>query len=218
MRLEIDIAEHHYNNIMALDSVSLGRVPYKGIIMYSINAIKHGKVLAQEPTKNNLGVDLISRSDALDCVNWGYSFSDIYKKINELPSVTPLLSSELEKNSQKLEKNFGELDCIDRAELLKAMDTWDKFGYTETGCFVRKPKGDYVPYVHYEDMVNCVKNMSSVTPQEPKTGHWTDDGYCSCCNKQTLPLDISGYASGYDSFCPNCGAKMVEPQESEDKE
>jgi hypothetical protein len=49
MRLEIDIAEHHYNNIMALDSVSLGRVPYKGIIMYSINAIKHGKVLDQEP-------------------------------------------------------------------------------------------------------------------------------------------------------------------------
>jgi len=49
MRLEIEIAEHHYNNIMALDSVSLGRVPYKGIIMYSINAIKHGKVLDQEP-------------------------------------------------------------------------------------------------------------------------------------------------------------------------
>ena len=53
MRLEIDIAEHHYNNIMALDSVCLGRVPYKGIIMYSINAIKHGKVLEQEPTTRN---------------------------------------------------------------------------------------------------------------------------------------------------------------------
>ena len=49
MRLEIDIPEHHYNNIMALDSVSLGRVPYKGILMYSINAIKHGKVLEKEP-------------------------------------------------------------------------------------------------------------------------------------------------------------------------
>lgn len=53
MRLEIDIAEHHYNNIMALDSVSLERVPYKGIIMYSINAIKHGKVLEQEPRKGH---------------------------------------------------------------------------------------------------------------------------------------------------------------------
>ena len=50
MRLEIDMPEHHYNNIMALDSVSLGRAPYKGIIMYAINAIKQGKVLEQEPT------------------------------------------------------------------------------------------------------------------------------------------------------------------------
>lgn len=53
MRLEIDIPEHHYNNIMAFDSVNLGRVPYKGIIMYAINAIKHGKVLDQEPTDNS---------------------------------------------------------------------------------------------------------------------------------------------------------------------
>ena len=51
MRLEIDIPEHHYNNIIAFDSVSLGRVPYKGIIMYAINAIKRGKALAQEPTE-----------------------------------------------------------------------------------------------------------------------------------------------------------------------
>ena len=63
-------------------------------------------------------------------------------------------------------KNDLGVDCISRAELLKAMDTWDKFGYTETGCFVREPKGDYVPYVHYEDMVNCVKGVPSVTPQE----------------------------------------------------
>lgn len=48
------------------------------------------KALEQEPTaKNDLEVDCISRENALDCVNWGYSFSDIYKKINELPSVTP---------------------------------------------------------------------------------------------------------------------------------
>ena len=43
-----------------------------------------------EQAKNNLAVDCISRADALDCVNWGYSFSDIYKKINELPSITPI--------------------------------------------------------------------------------------------------------------------------------
>jgi hypothetical protein len=45
----------------------------------------------KEPTtKNELGVKLISKEDALDCVNWGYSFSDIYKKISDLPLVTPI--------------------------------------------------------------------------------------------------------------------------------
>ena len=58
MKLEIDIPEHHYNNIMAIESVSLGRVPYKGIIMYTINAIKHGKVLEQEPNIKSLGEEL----------------------------------------------------------------------------------------------------------------------------------------------------------------
>ena len=97
MRLEIDIAEHHYNNIMALDSVSLGRVPYKGIIMYSINAIKHGKVLEQEPTtKNDLGVDCISRIETIDylckhCPDDGECFKDCdeIKHLKQMPSVTP---------------------------------------------------------------------------------------------------------------------------------
>ena len=67
MRLEIDMPEHHYNNIMSIDSVSLGRAPYKGIIMYAINAIKRGRVLEQKPTtKNDLGVD---REDAVERLN-----------------------------------------------------------------------------------------------------------------------------------------------------
>lgn len=124
MRLEIDIAEHHYNNIMALDSVSLGRMSYKGIIMYAINAIKQGKVLEQEPTtKNDLGVDCISREQAKVAIR--DKFKDLPSRVeintilNELPSVTPQLSSELEKNSQKLEKDFGELDCISRADAIR---------------------------------------------------------------------------------------------------
>lgn len=36
---------------------------------------------------------------------------------------------------------------------------------------------------------------------------------CSCCKWSMSP----GYVDRY-AFCPNCGAKMVEPQKSEDKE
>ena len=64
----------------------------------------------------------------------------------------------------------------------------------------------------YSSMVDEIANLKALA-QEPKTGHWTDDGYCSCCNQQTLPLDESGYMSYYHSFCPNCGADMREVEE-----
>ncbi len=50
--------------------------------------------------------------------------------------------------------------------------------------------------------------------QEPK-GHWIEDNQrdlriCSICGR-ALPL-----IPRKDYYCPNCGAKMVEPQESEE--
>ena len=90
MKLEIDMPEHHYNNIIAFDSVSLGRVPYKGIIMYAINAIKRGKALEQEPTtKNDLGVDCISRFEVTEILNSEYDIDKMLDRVDELPSVTP---------------------------------------------------------------------------------------------------------------------------------
>ena len=70
--------------------------------------------------------------------------------------------------------------------------------------------------------IEALKKLSSVYPkseQEPKTGHWIkgytfpDGAYWKCdkCNeliKVKIPM----------RYCNNCGAKMVEPQESEDKE
>ena len=61
IRLKIDMPEHQYNNIMSIDSMILGRMPYKGIIMYAINAIKRGKVLEQEPKIKVLERDEVLR-------------------------------------------------------------------------------------------------------------------------------------------------------------
>lgn len=63
-------------------------------------------------------------------------------------------------NGRPLPKGHGRL--IDADEILKAMNTWDKFGYTETGCFVRESCNDYVPYVHYEDMVKSVNGTPTI--------------------------------------------------------
>ena len=49
--------------------------------------------------------------------------------------------------------------------------------------------------------------------QEPKTGHWIEGKYKDTCDKCrcTYPKNI-----GFKKYCLNCGARMIEPQESEE--
>ena len=65
----------------------------------------------------------------------------------------------------------------------------------------------------------CSDEWLNAEYQEPRKGHWIYIGQsylgslkiceCSNCKKRTY---------GSHNYCPNCGAKMIEPQESEDKE
>ena len=124
-------------------------------------------------------------------------------------------------------------DLISRDELLKAMDTWDKFGVDDTNSLFRLDNlslPNYVPYIHYDDVVKCINGMPSVN-QEPKEGHWvyepqkrmvdeTDEGVvyrteyrCKCSN---CDADY-GFTKMKDACCRYCGARMFEPQGSEDK-
>lgn len=48
---------------------------------------------------------------------------------------------------------------IDGQELIKAVNTYDKFGYTETGCFVRNPDETFVTYIHLEDVMKAINGM-----------------------------------------------------------
>lgn len=66
------------------------------------------------------------------------------------------------------------------------------------------------------ETIDCkIGDMPSVYPKQ-KTGHWilTDDDfvYCSECGDSYYPRPID--ASWY--YCPHCGAKMIESQESEE--
>jgi hypothetical protein len=57
-----------------------------------------------------------------------------------------------------------------------------------------------------KELYKAVYDLPPVTPKQ-RTGHWQDTAglyFCSECD--------CGYARAYQ-FCPNCGAKMVEPQE-----
>ena len=62
-------------------------------------------------------------------------------------------------------------------------------------------------------IMNHMDEMPPVTPQEPKTGHWNEipkykdiAWQCSECEHFTTMKH---------NYCPNCGAKMIESQESE---
>ena len=72
--------------------------------------------------------------------------------------------------------------------------------------------------------------LPSVNPQEPKIGHWKMKHYidknrqgfnmwmCSECYNEYSYDAETGVGITDAHYCPNCGAKMVEPQESEEEE
>ena len=53
-------------------------------------------------------------------------------------------------------------------------------------------------------------------PQEPRTGHWMKQDLGYRCSNCTLCTNEKGRLTY--NYCPNCGAKMVEPQERSGKE
>ena len=115
------------------------------------------KALEQEPCD-----DVIDRAEAMteimmfagnvksDEENIYIKVSDAVQLLRELPSIQPTAKENLEVE-----------DCISRAELLKAVDTWDKFGCDADTKLV-PIKDCYVPYIHYDDVVKAIKGMPSI--------------------------------------------------------
>jgi hypothetical protein len=69
------------------------------------------------------------------------------------------------------------------------------------------------------DITSAIVNGTPLE-QEPKTGHWIfvdkahEHAHCSECDYGNVDL-LDGRPH---NFCPNCGAKMFEPQERSEKE
>ena len=68
--------------------------------------------------------------------------------------------------------------------------------------------------------IEAIEKLPSVTPQ-PKTGQWIEqiDHEENCrtliCSNCDRPALHDGDSIWKHKFCPHCGAKMVEPQETE---
>ena len=68
------------------------------------------------------------------------------------------------------------------------------------------------------DAMSRIEDLPSVTPKQ-RTGHWIKDSqftkpYCSECG--TSCFGLHGFDYMISPYCPSCGAKMIDPQESEE--
>jgi Pyruvate/2-oxoacid:ferredoxin oxidoreductase delta subunit len=148
--------------------------------------------------------DTIYRQAAIDALDKRFDFVPmeqtteillLRKDLRELPTVQPKKRTETHAR-----------DCISRQ------------------AAIRIASG----YCHPANIAKELEHLPSVQP-ERKTAHWIEiaqysDGKhkieCSECGNHIFDR---GHANSFNvknkyKYCPNCGAKMVEPQESEEKQ
>lgn len=166
------------------------------------------KCVFESTTKNNLGVDCVSRTLVQSAISKSIEYKEnpyqLYKRIESLPSVTSLSSG--------LEKNSKELDCISRERLKQIVFNITAEYDTET--------------IHIDRLIDEIDNMPPVTPIRPK-GHWIGHGehcrnlgvtpsglgayeWCSNCD---CGIDVREWHRNSYNYCPNCGADMSEVEE-----
>lgn len=76
---------------------------------------------------------------------------------------------------------------------------------------------EYIGATKFWQMSDDIKALPPVNPQEPKAGHWIShydedakEGWYECNRCHTERAFNT-------DFCPDCGARMVEPQERSEK-
>lgn len=114
-------------------------------------------------------------------------------------------------------------DCISRQAVLDAIDAeaWAFCDY-----LIRENRNDeQKPVSHFADNLRdrIGNDLLSVTPAQ-KRGRWIDDAIGVECFGYAIGVMCSECGKWYENtetfrremhYCPNCGARMVEPQESE---
>lgn len=53
-RLIVELPEKEYKNIITLASANIGRFPYKGIVMYALNAIRRAEIIDDKAADENI--------------------------------------------------------------------------------------------------------------------------------------------------------------------
>ena len=217
MKLIIDIPEEDYNNIEPFlndETINGGFNLFK-----ALNIIKKGIPLEQK------SCDMKQR------VEKEYLYESLCEDLKKA-------NAEIKRLSEPCD------DAISRLDALKEMQTYyddcaQTSEYTRLGFETAIDVVKSLPPINPQEPKYCDRNICvsneyngigcnecEVTKsQKPKTGHWIaideephEDYECDNCG-----YTISTYTANIEphteyKYCPNCGCRMVEPQESEDKE
>lgn len=210
--------EQHIENLKKLKSFHNGS--YDASVNAAINALEHEQALKE-----------------------AFNIAVLYGKEKGMEAIDKALyqigkDGIKEQEIKALEQQPCE-DAISRQAVLEAIDAkaWEFCDY-----LISKNRNDeQKPVSHFADNLReCVSEDLPPVNAQPKTGHWIVDGsvdcyldkvrcHCSeCGKKKEFPADYDHikhklsisyqYPEFIDNYCPNCGAKMVDPQESGDKE
>lgn len=188
LRAEVE----HWESDDTQDEYQMGAMDMQNYVLRVID-----KYAEQEPSD-----DVISRQAVLDCAtlitsiptedwdigDWVCIFRD---RVSQLPSVRP---------QEPISEQWQEL----KETILEMRDN-DGTGTQQEVC---------------KFLANLM-NVLEKQMQEPKTGHWIekDDNLyeCSECG-QYIYSETEHDLLEFHAFCGRCGARMVEPQESEEEE
>ena len=174
------------------------------------------------------------RAEIADLDDAEYEFEGYYKAVNDALQIidkyaeqepTDRIEYGTDGNAYKLRisngKEFEQEPCDDAISRQAVLDGIEKLKQSPWATDKRGNGFEYLITEALDTVADlCVKQEPSVRPQE-QTGHWkriSMDRYtthaqywykCDKCGEHNL---------GNTNFCPNCGCRMVEPQESEVKD
>ena len=109
-------------------------------------------------------------------------------------------------------------DAISRESLKSKLKEHRDFFVNAYGGFSNLPLNDKSRVDEIGGCIAMVIDEPTITPIQ-RTGHWIKDSqftkpYCSECG--TSCFGLHGFDYMISPYCPSCGAKMIDPQESEE--
>lgn len=106
-------------------------------------------------------------------------------------------------------------DAISRSDMIDAVGHGTTYTSEELQRIIKAlPPVNPRPCEDELDFMQPHKKIGVSLSSQPKTGHWIDvDGIWFKCSECDAHRKMMPAYKEY--YCPNCGAKMIEPQESE---